>query len=490
VSHRSAGWLAIAIGVAAAVLGLIGLGARATYGAQVSGDEPQYLLTAISLAEDLDLDISDEIATGRFRPFHEVDLDPQTAVLDANGQQLSPHDPLLPVLLAAPMALAGWAGAKAFLALVAGATAAATVHLAVSRYRVPPKPAAAVVLACFASPPLTVYATQVYPEMPAALCTVVALTGVTGARSRRWSWAAVGALVALPWLGVKYLPVAAVLGLAWAARAYRDGRRDPGWAVHLMQALVLVTAGVAYLAIHRRVYGGWTVYAAGDHFVGGELDVVGTAPNHVGRSRRLIGLLIDRGFGLAAWSPLWLGLPPALAVLGRRRPPGWLVLAATLAAGWATATWVALTMHGWWWPGRQVVVVLPLAAVVLARAVTPAGAWLRGLLAAGAVGAVTWWWLAWEASTGRRTVIVDFEQTAAPWYRAWRLALPDHRRMATLDQGLTGLWLVVLATAAVLAWRASAASDPSTAPTAASDPSAVPTAASDPSAVPAEAPQV
>ena len=37
-----------------------------------------------------------------------------------------------------------------------------------------------------------------------------------------------------------------------------------------------------------------------------------------------------------------------------------------LAAGWLVATFVALTMHGYWWPGRQVVVVLP--ALVLAVA--------------------------------------------------------------------------------------------------------------------------
>ena len=39
----------------------IAIPSRSTYGAQVSVDEPQYLLTALSIGEDLDLDISDEI---------------------------------------------------------------------------------------------------------------------------------------------------------------------------------------------------------------------------------------------------------------------------------------------------------------------------------------------------------------------------------------------------------------------------------------------
>ena len=41
-----------------------GIRVPATHGAQTTADEPQYLLTAISLAEDRDLDIADELAIG------------------------------------------------------------------------------------------------------------------------------------------------------------------------------------------------------------------------------------------------------------------------------------------------------------------------------------------------------------------------------------------------------------------------------------------
>src|SRR4029453_7671347 len=81
---------------------------------------PQYLLTAISLAEDRDLDIADELAEGRWRPFHALPLPEQTEPL-ADGRRLSPHDPLLPLLLAGPVAAGGWGGAKLGLAAVAGA---------------------------------------------------------------------------------------------------------------------------------------------------------------------------------------------------------------------------------------------------------------------------------------------------------------------------------------------------------------------------------
>jgi len=137
---------------------LVGLGCaagmpvRATYGAQTTADEPQYLLSAISLAEDGDLDIGDELAAGRWRAFHEADLPEQTRPL-AGGRRLSPHNPLLAVLLAIPVALGGWAGAKLALAGLAGLLAAVLVWTAAHRFGVPVGVAVLVTLVCCLSPP-------------------------------------------------------------------------------------------------------------------------------------------------------------------------------------------------------------------------------------------------------------------------------------------------------------------------------------------------
>src|SRR5688572_86577 len=106
---RRLAWLLLAVGVVVTAAAAIGIPGRATYGAQVSADEPQYLLTAMSLYEDRDLDITDELAAKRWRVFHEAQLPAQTKPLD-NGRHVSPHDPLLPLLLAVPMGLGGWVG--------------------------------------------------------------------------------------------------------------------------------------------------------------------------------------------------------------------------------------------------------------------------------------------------------------------------------------------------------------------------------------------
>jgi hypothetical protein len=434
------------LAVAAAAAGIV---VPATHGTRTTADEPQYLLTAISLAEDGNLDIADELAEGRWRPFHALPLPTQTEPL-AGGRRLSPHDPLLPLLLAGPVAAGGWVGAKLAMAAMAGLLAALALWTAVRRLGVPVATAALAVGVLACSPPLAVYGSQIYPELPAALAVLAAAAALLSpaAPTRRATLVVGGAVVALPWLGVKYAPVAAAIALVACWRLARAGQGRRAMAL----AGSLAVAGVAFLVLHRWWYGGWTPYAAGDHFVSGELSVVGTEPDYLGRSRRLVGLLVDRGFGLAAWQPAWLLAVPAVAALARRRPPGWAALAGPLAAGWLVAAFVALTMQGWWFGGRQVVVVLPLAVLAVA--------WWAGrdprrpvlLAVAGGVGVLAQVWLVLDGAAGRVTWAVDPTATTNPLYRAWRLVLPDYLAMSWWTWALHGAWLVALA-----AWAAVAA---------------------------------
>lgn len=442
-------WM-LGVGLLAFAAALVALPARATYGARTTADEPQYLLSALSIWEDGNLDIADELAAQRWRDFHEGRLPTQTEPL-ADGREVSPHDPLLPLLLAAPVGLAGWAGAKAALAVVAGLTAALVVWTAHRRFAVPLPAAGLVAGALAVSPPLVSYGSQVYPELPAGLALLAAVAAATGPLDRRGRLALLVAVVALPWLAVKYAPAAAAVAAVGLVRLAKRGDRADA----LGLAATLGAAGVAFLAAHHALYGGWTVYAAGDHFQDrGELSVAGFQPDLLGRSRRLLGLFVDRGFGLAAWAPAWLLLVPAVAGLARRRPAGWTALVAPLAAGWATATWVALTMHGWWWPGRQVVVVLPLAAVVVAWwAGVVAPRFVPVAVALGAVGAAAWAWLVVEVLALRLRLIIDFESTSNPLVRAWRLALPELRHPGAADWLRYGAWLLAAALAARAAWR-------------------------------------
>ncbi|MEM7340504.1 MAG: hypothetical protein AAF467_17740 [Actinomycetota bacterium] len=449
-------WLLMAlVAVVTTAVALTALDSRATYGAQTTADEPQYLTTALSLAEDFDLDISDELENDAFIPFHEIGLNPQTIDLTEDGQRISPHDPLLPLITAPAMGLGGWQAVKVQLAVMGGITAAATLWLAVRRFGVSPGVAAWVVGGLHASPPLVSYANQVYPELPAALTVVLGVAALTAPNpTRRHRLIAVVAIVALPWLAVKYVPVASVLAAGLFLPLVRTSNRRPVVSPTVWPyAALLAVSGVVYLVVHQRIYGGWTVYASGDHFVDGEWQVVGRNPDYVGRTLRLIGLLIDRGFGLIPWAPAYLAFAPAVAHVAMRRPTGWRLPMAVLAAGWATATWVALTMHGWWWPGRQVVVVLPIATVFIALLVDSHRRLLRPFIVASALGIMSWVWLAYETSTDRRTLVVDFGATANPWYRAWSRLFPDHRLMDNVQLVPTVIWGVILGFAALVAAR-------------------------------------
>ncbi|MEO0493547.1 MAG: hypothetical protein AAF081_09040 [Actinomycetota bacterium] len=438
------------VGLVAFGVSLLAIDARSTYGARVSSDEPQYLLTAMSLWEDFDLDVSDEIAERRYEPFHEITINQQTIALNDSGQELSPHDPLLPLVLMVPYGIAGWVGAKVMLSIILGLTAALTLHVAVSRFGASVGPATWIIGAFFTAPPLTSYGTHIFPAGTAALALMTAFWAVTHpSRSRRWDVVAVLAIVALPWLSVKYVPHAAVvtLGLAWKHRAARDRLVALGG--------VFAVAGATYLLLHQGIYGGWTVYSTGDHFIeGSEFDVVGRRPRLLQRSRRLVGLIIDTQFGIGAWTPSFLAMPAALAALGRvRRDMPSVLAAGVILAGWAVATWVALTMHGWWWPGRQITPVLPFVVIAIALWVGDRPRHLLGVAGATLLGTATWLILAWEASTDRRALIVDFYDVESPWYQALASTLPDHQRLNDWDSVMTFVWMAILGASVVIAWR-------------------------------------
>ncbi|MQA16491.1 MAG: hypothetical protein GEV09_20835 [Pseudonocardiaceae bacterium] len=257
------------------------------------------------------------------------------------------------------------------------------------------------------------------------------------------------AVTAAPWLSVKYVPVAAVLAGLGALRWWRAGRRRDAVAF----GAALAVTGVVYLAVHRAVWGGLTVYAAGDHFErAGQFSVVGVDPNYLGRSVRLVGLLVDREFGIAAWQPAWLLLCCAVAFLVGRRPPGWAVLVSPLLTGWLVATFVALTMHGFWWPGRQLVVVLPLALLAILSWLSRCAPVVRGTaLLLGLTGVATYVALLVDGYAGRITWVSGFWEVRAATYQLLRPLLPDYREDFLLGHLA---WLGVVAVLAVLGWRA------------------------------------
>lgn len=418
-------WLVTFVLVLAA--GQAAVGMRAADTASVTGDEPFYLVTTQSLVSDGDLDLRDEYADrsemdrfwdGRVPLWKQMEP-------TADGRLLSPHDPGLSVLIAPAYVLGGLRGVQRFL-VVLWAAAMACAALLAARAGAPRGAAGFAAVVLGAGAPGIVYASQVYPEGPAALAVALALLLATASRPRPVALAVV--LVGLVWLGVKYAPFGAVAAVVWAWR-FRGDRRA------LAVAAGLGAAGaVSNGWWHLHTFGGLTPYATNVVYAGdGTARILERHVRIPDRSYRLYGLFLDARFGLFRWLPA-----AVLAVwgVGRRSLPA----LATLAVAVLLGTFVSITMMGWWFPGRMLVAAFPGLVVLVAlgtarlpRTAMALGAWSLAIAAA----------LAVSARTGGVRLAVDPFTLGAPLPPA--IVFPDFRSFGVREVALSAAWIGGLA---------------------------------------------
>ncbi len=332
--------------------GQLAVGMRASRTATITGDEPFYLLTTQSLASDGDLDLTDEYRQGEELAFWDgtAPLWKQMAPT-SDGRLLAPHDPGLSLLTLPAYRLGGLRGVQRSLVLLWAAAMACGAVLA-RRAGAPEWAAVLGAIVVGAGAPGVVYASQVYPEGPAALCVGVALLLVTGERSRPLPMAA--ALAALAWLGVKYVPMGAIVGVAWAWR-FRTDRR-----ALTLAAVPLVAAGGHYLWWHLATFGGLTPYGANVVWAGeGTATIIDRHLALGGRTYRLYGLFLDARFGLLRWLPA-----AVLGAWGLRRRTA--LHGAVLGTAVVVGAFVWITIMGWWFPGRPLVAAFPALVALVA----------------------------------------------------------------------------------------------------------------------------
>ena len=421
---------------------------RATRGAYITGDEPFYLLTTQSLLADGDFDLGNQYESKSYKSFfdHSEDLWFQSVPRD-DGQLLSPHNPGLSLIVIPGFALGGLVGTQIQLLLLGAATLALAFVLAVhlTGYRLI---SWVVSLGVGLTATAFIYSTEVYPEFPGALALVMALLVVT--RQNRLGAAdglgLAAALSVMCWLGLKYAPLALIVSAYFFFRADRHGR-----------IVLLVAGGVSsgfFAWFHLHLFGGLTPYGVNVVYDGwNTVEILG---GHIGfgeRYYRLWGLFIDRRFGIGRWAPLLLLAVPGLALLAAGGGASRLVLALVLVQ-LLIATFVAITMMGWWFAGRTMLTVLPLLVIPIGLVLARATLWGRVAIAVlGAYSLAITAGLAAAGHTGEITIAVDPFDMAFPPFQGLAGLFPLYTWWTTETWWLTYFWwvLAVLVTGAV-AW--------------------------------------
>lgn len=429
-------WLAVAVFLVVLAVGQAGVGMRASRTASITGDEPFYMLTAQSLLSDGDLDLTDEYAGHEYREFWDGSVELWKQMEPApDGRLLSPHEPGLSLLVLPAYAAFGLEGVQRFL-VVLWALAMALAAVAAARFAAPPTAAALAAITVGAGAPGVVYGSQVYPEAAAALCVAAVLMRLGGPLGPARPLLTAGVLVALAWLGVKYVPVAGLLFAAWAWR-YRGERGSV-----TVAAAVAALAAAHYAWWHVATFGGLTPYGTNVVWAGeGTAEVLDAHFRVQGRTYRLYGLFLDARFGLFRWLPV---APLALWGLGRRRSVPGLVVAGAVLMG----TFASITIMGWWFPGRMLVVALPALAVLIAAGISR---WPRTALVLSAWSLAIGAAVVWSARTGGIRLAVDPFDLGFPLPPA-RL-FPDFRTFDAREVSVSLVWLVLLAGARIATRR-------------------------------------
>jgi hypothetical protein len=392
------------------------------------GDEPHYLMVAESLLRDRDLSLEADYAEGRYRQFADGPLAPHYRVRGKGGEIYSLHAVGLSLLVIPAYALGGYVAASVFMALLCALVAFETREL-VRRWTARDGLAEGVGWAVALSPPLVHYAGLVFTEVPAALAVAVGLR--RGRDAVSWTPAtacAVGsALAFLPWLNVRYAPLAAVL----MAFALWHRPRSASAAAFLAPAVASAIASALY---HHSLYGFFD-----PRRVYGRRPELSWATVPEG----LPGLLLDQEFGLLVFAPVFALALPGLSLIGRRERRGAAVAWALVAVALLTASSWHMWRGGWNPPARFLVPLVPVLAVAVASA-------LARCVSAGA--ALLVGWSLWSGLLGAwepRLVHRDRDGTA-PLFRAYSgaeewtrllpgyvLADPDrHRRAAVWGTAL------------------------------------------------------
>ena len=364
-----------------------------TYLNPVTGDEPFYMMTAISILKDGDLNECNNYRQQDEASFHPdfydpwigypqgwegwastpFPLPPHPAILVPESRMCASTDPNVPLLasgtgnelyskhglglslLILPAFALGGREVVVFFLVALGALLAANVYLLARESTRLIWPAVLTWVAFAFTVPQLPYSYLIFPELPAALFVIYAFRRIRLWDNNPLQVAAIGAGIAfLPWLHYRFIPVSAAL---FAYFVYASVKRETKqkWVQYAVVVGQSVVSGALLMLFFYHRYG--QVYPnAADH--AGSSDVAGTL-------RGAAGSLLDVQWGLFIAAPIYI-----LAIVG-------VILMATFKEKRRDLLWLGLVFvpyfgvianYAQWWgewcpPARYLASVLPLLAM-------------------------------------------------------------------------------------------------------------------------------
>jgi hypothetical protein len=356
-----------AIGLAGFFL-YLGVGFWISSRVGLSGDEPHYLLMTYSLLQDFDLEVQNNYGAEDYRSFYQGKIEPRLAP----GTPYSVHGIGIPLLLLPGFAAFGLLGVLLTEALISGFLVHA-IYRASLQITTSPSASLAAVAGFGLTSPALFLSVSAYPELPAALVATLAARRLLDSESPRafaaFAWTL--ALGALPFLHVKFLPLAALLIAAFVYRFGRLRESPRGF----LTAGAVASFG-SFLLVTFLTFGSFDPTAS----YGRQRIFLGRVP------LGLAGLLFDQEFGLLLHAPIYLlGLAGIVTLFRRNALLGALSLLALLSVaipGAAHPLWSGGTSP----PARFLFPALPLMMVAAAALLgrerdIGAGRWAPWLLA-------------------------------------------------------------------------------------------------------------
>lgn len=301
LTSRIAGFLVVAIAFAINVVALLIWNARGLYG--LTGDEPHYLVISDALWSFGSIDVGAAYLKEALIPnFYSLGLAPEGValgtdwswghVVESSNGVFSWHGVLIGWLLAVPLGLFGVLGAKITMVAL-GAGIVLVVYLLSGLITESVRLRCVMSLVVAVTYPLLLASNQIFPDLPAGGLALLGIYWLMREVSGRRSGFVVTFLVTfivalLPWVGIKYAPIAAVLLIAILVASRQ-------------RLAVVLASGISALLLMAFQW-----YAYNSPLGAFAQGVVEYGPEFW---LRLTGLVLDQNQGFLLYSPLlWLGL--------------------------------------------------------------------------------------------------------------------------------------------------------------------------------------